>query len=68
MYEFYPRPITDLPKAYIPFEGVKDWLSQGPDHQGDTYFIPADVLHSAVFRQKTWLMDFFADGDRCKTK
>jgi len=33
MNEFYPQTITSLPKADIPFDGVKGWLSQGADHQ-----------------------------------
>lgn len=32
--------------------------------KGDSYFIPAGMIHSAVFRTKTFLMDFFADRDR----
>jgi quercetin dioxygenase-like cupin family protein len=36
--------------------------------RGDSYFIPAGVEHSAVFRQKTWLIDFFADRERYKAK
>lgn len=32
--------------------------------KGDSYFIPANTLHSATFVQKTWLMDFFADKNR----
>jgi len=32
--------------------------------KGDHYHIPAGVVHSAVFREKTWIMDFFADKDR----
>jgi quercetin dioxygenase-like cupin family protein len=36
--------------------------------KGDSYFIPADVLHSAVFKQKSYLMDFFADRERYKPK
>lgn len=32
--------------------------------RGDSYFIPANTLHKAVFKKKTWLMDFFADRDR----
>ena len=108
MKPFYPKVISDLPEADIPFEGVKGWLSQSDNHQivffeiepigkvdehkhgaqwgvvfegemeltigeesrtyrkGDHYFIPARVLHSAVFLTKTWLMDFFADRDRYK--
>ncbi len=36
--------------------------------KGDTYFIPAHVLHSASFKKKTYVMDFFADKDRYKPK
>lgn len=36
--------------------------------KGDSYFIPAGVMHSAKFKKKTWLMDFFADKDRYKPK
>ena len=36
--------------------------------QGDSYFIPEGVLHSAVFKTRTWLMDFFADKERYKAK
>jgi quercetin dioxygenase-like cupin family protein len=32
--------------------------------KGDSYFIPEGVIHSAVFKQKTWAIDFFADKDR----
>lgn len=106
----YPDEIRNLPKADIPFEGIKGWLSQGLDHQivffdiepigtiaehkhgaqwgvvfdgemaltiggttkvykkGDTYFIPAGVTHSATFKKKTQLMDFFADKERYKAK
>lgn len=106
MNTFYPKIITSLPEAEIPFEGVKGWLSQSENHQlvffemeaigavtehkhgdqwgvvfegemeltiggesrtckkGDTYFIPAGTFHSAVFKKKTRLMDFFADRDR----
>ncbi len=36
--------------------------------KGDSYFVPDGVVHSAVFRQNTWLMDFFADKERYKAK
>ena len=39
--------------------------------KGDSYYIPAGILHSAQFKQKTWVMDFFADRERykaCTTK
>lgn len=35
---------------------------------GDQYFIPAGVLHSAIFKTKTFVMDVFADKDRYGTK
>jgi quercetin dioxygenase-like cupin family protein len=35
---------------------------------GDTYFVPEGVPHSAVFKRKTFVMDFFADRDRYKPK
>ena len=35
---------------------------------GDRYFIPAGVLHSACFKKKTFLMDFFEDVDRYPAK
>ena len=36
--------------------------------KGDQYYIPAGTLHSASFKQKTYLMDVFADKDRYGTK
>jgi hypothetical protein len=36
--------------------------------KGDRYFIPEGVPHSAVFRVKTYAMDYFADRDRYKPK
>ena len=36
--------------------------------KGDSYFVPDGVLHSAVFKKKTYLMDFFADRERYKPK
>jgi len=29
----FPEMILGLPEADIPFNGIKGWLSQGPDHQ-----------------------------------
>lgn len=53
----------------IVFEGEMD-LTIGDKtktyRKGDTYFVPDGVLHSAVFKKKTWLMDFFADKYRYK--
>ena len=36
--------------------------------KGDCYSIPDKVIHSAVFKSRTKIMDFFADKDRYKTK
>ena len=51
----------------VVFEGEMD-LTIGGDtktyRKGDSYFVPADTLHSAVFKKKTWLMDLFADKNR----
>jgi quercetin dioxygenase-like cupin family protein len=32
--------------------------------KGDHYFIPEDVVHSATFNEKTWVMDFFNEPRR----
>jgi len=51
----------------VVFEGEMDLTIGGITktyHRGDSYFVPAEVPHSAVFRKKTWLMDFFVDRDR----
>lgn len=32
--------------------------------KGDSYFVPDGVLHSAVFKTKTWVIDYFADNKR----
>ncbi len=36
--------------------------------KGDYYYIPDSVVHSAVFKCRTRLLDFFADADRYKPK
>ena len=35
---------------------------------GDSYYIPEGVIHSANFISKTWVIDFFADKFRYKRK
>ena len=37
-------------------------------NKGDSYYIPEGILHSAVFKKKTWVVDFFADRYRYKVK
>jgi len=51
----------------VVFEGEMDLTIGGETRtyvKGDTYFIPAGTLHSASFKMKTMLMDFFEDKDR----
>jgi quercetin dioxygenase-like cupin family protein len=36
--------------------------------KGDSYYIPEGVVHSAVFKTRTRVMDFFADRERYKPK
>lgn len=33
MSKVFPDPVTALPRADVPLEGVRAYLSQGPDHQ-----------------------------------
>jgi len=32
--------------------------------KGDTYYIPSGVIHSAIFKSKVFLIDYFEDKDR----
>ena len=36
--------------------------------KGDTYYIGNGVVHSAAFKQRTFVMDMFKDKDRYKAK
>ncbi|MFQ5602636.1 MAG: cupin domain-containing protein [bacterium] len=36
--------------------------------KGDSYYIPAGVVHSAKFEHPCKVLDFFEDADRYKTK
>lgn len=36
--------------------------------KGNSYNIPEGVVHSATFKQKTWVIDFFDDRDRYGVK
>jgi quercetin dioxygenase-like cupin family protein len=36
--------------------------------RGDSYFIPEGEVHSAVFKRRTWALDFFADKNRYNIK
>lgn len=51
----------------VVFEGEMDLTIEGKTKtykKGDRYYIPANVLHSAVFKRKTYLMDVFEDKHR----
>ena len=51
----------------VVFEGEMDLTIGGKTKtykKGDTYFVPAGVVHGAVFKKKTFLMDVFADKNR----
>ena len=51
----------------VVFEGEMELTIGGEKKtycKGDHYYIPAGVLHSAVFKKKTYLMDLFADAHR----
>ncbi len=53
------------------FEGEMELTIGGEKkvyRKGDSYFIPAGVVHKAAFIKKTWLMDFFADKNRYNPK
>jgi quercetin dioxygenase-like cupin family protein len=55
----------------VVFEGEMELTIGGESRtcrKGDTYFIPADTMNSAVIKKKTLLMDLFADRDRYLTK
>lgn len=36
--------------------------------KGDSYYIPANMVHSATFNTKVYVLDFFADKDRYKMR
>lgn len=55
----------------IVIEGEIDLTISGTTRtckKGDFYFIPDGAKHSAVFKRRTWVLDFFADKDRYKAK
>ena len=55
----------------VVFEGEMELTIGGETRtyrKGDTYFIPEGVIHSAVFKKKTMLMDLFADKNRYGVK
>jgi quercetin dioxygenase-like cupin family protein len=55
----------------VVFEGEMDLTIGGITktyRKGDRYFIPEGVPHSAAFKVKTYVMDYFADRERYKSK
>jgi quercetin dioxygenase-like cupin family protein len=106
----FPKLITELPQADIPFPGVRGWISQATNHQivfmdidpvgevpahshgeqwgivvagemeltigdqtrrygpGDSYHIPAGVVHGAKFLSHFQAIDVFADPERYRPK
>jgi len=51
----------------VVFEGEMDLTIGGVTktyRKGDSYFVPAGVLHSAAFKKKTYVMDVFEDKNR----
>ncbi|MBC8342839.1 MAG: cupin domain-containing protein [Bacteroidetes bacterium] len=36
--------------------------------KGDSYFIPEGVMHSAIFKKRTLVMDFFGEKERYQVK
>lgn len=55
----------------IVIEGEMELTIEGNTNtykKGDSYFIPDKALHSAVFKARTKVLDFFADKDRYKEK
>lgn len=55
----------------VVFEGEMDLTINGVTKtytKGDHYFVPSGVKHSANFKKRTQLMDFFEDKNRYFTK
>ena len=51
----------------VVFEGEMELTIGGQTRtyrKGDRYYIPRGVIHGALFRTKTWVMDFFEDRNR----
>ncbi len=55
----------------IVLDGEMDLTIDGKTNtykKGDQYFIPSGSLHSAVFKTRTYVMDFFEDKNRYLVK
>jgi len=63
-FKGYPKEITNLPEAEIPFEGVRAWILQGENHQLVFFQMEKDAKvpeHSHEYRQ--WGMVIEGDMD-----
>lgn len=54
MPSVFPKTITGLPEAAVPFAGVRAWLSQGDDHQIVFMEFERDVVVPAHAHGEQW--------------
>lgn len=54
MAQIFPKPITDLPEADVPINGIKAYLSQGSNHQVIFMEFSKDVVVSEHFHESQW--------------
>lgn len=54
MSNIFPDPITNLPEADIPLNGLKAYLSQGSDHQILFMEFDEDVEVSEHYHESQW--------------
>jgi quercetin dioxygenase-like cupin family protein len=54
MSQVFPKPITDLPEADVPINGIKAYLSQGLKHQIVFMEFPEDVNVPEHFHESQW--------------
>jgi quercetin dioxygenase-like cupin family protein len=62
---------THGPQWGIVIDGVMELTIAGETRtyqKGDHYFIPGGVVHSAVFKSRCWVVDFFGDKNRYPIK
>ena len=70
------RAALKLPHAHgaqwgIVVDGAMDLTIGGKTQtyrKGDSYYIPAGTIHAARFRERTYVIDVFADKKRYKAK
>jgi quercetin dioxygenase-like cupin family protein len=54
MAHLFPKPITDLPEANIPINGIKAFLSQGENHQIIFMEFNEEALLPEHFHESQW--------------